>query len=126
MRPQSTIGIGRCSGDRSLRSPPARHVYGSWARTSQDEFAAIGSGVERLTVGDGVYGDLVPLPARRLGGFAGYGCAPEVAFVRKPARMSFEQAAPRRKAEGFSPHLTDPETQPPQEEKYVRSIQAES
>jgi D-arabinose 1-dehydrogenase-like Zn-dependent alcohol dehydrogenase len=55
--------------------------------------AAVGSGVERLTVGDEVYGDLSSFRFGGWGGFAEYVCAPEVALVRKPARMSFEQAA---------------------------------
>jgi NADPH:quinone reductase-like Zn-dependent oxidoreductase len=55
--------------------------------------AALGSGVERLRVGDEVYGDLSRFGPRGWGGFAEYVCARERALVLKPARMTFEQAA---------------------------------
>jgi NADPH:quinone reductase-like Zn-dependent oxidoreductase len=58
--------------------------------------AAVGSGVQRFAVGDEVYGDLSRFGSggsRGWGGFAEYVCAPEVALVRKPSRMTFEQAA---------------------------------
>lgn len=55
--------------------------------------AAIGSRVERFSVGDDVYGDLSSFRSGGWGGFAEYVCAPEAALVPKPARMSFEQAA---------------------------------
>ena len=58
--------------------------------------AAVGSGVQRFTVGDEVFGDLSRFGSRDSGGwggFAEYVCAPEVALVRKPSRMTFEQAA---------------------------------
>ena len=55
--------------------------------------AEVGAGVERLTAGDEVYGDLSRFRSGGWGGFAEYVCAPEAALVRKPARMSFEQAA---------------------------------
>ena len=56
--------------------------------------AAVGGGVQRFTVGDEVYGDLSRFRGPGgWGGFAEYVCAPEGALVRKPARMTFEQAA---------------------------------
>jgi NADPH:quinone reductase-like Zn-dependent oxidoreductase len=55
--------------------------------------AAVGSGVQRFTVGDEVYGDLSRFGSGGWGGFAEFVCAPEGALVRKPLRMTFEQAA---------------------------------
>jgi len=55
--------------------------------------AAVGSGVQHLTVGDEVYGDLSRFGSGGWGGFAEYVCAPEGALVRKPPGMTFEQAA---------------------------------
>jgi len=55
--------------------------------------ATVGSGVQRFTVGDEVYGDLSRFGSGGWGGFAEYVCAPEVALVRKPSRMTFEEAA---------------------------------
>lgn len=55
---------------------------------------AIGSEVQHFTVGDEVYGDLSRFRGSGgWGGFAEYVCAPEAALVRKPPRMTFEQAA---------------------------------
>src|SRR5207253_2639220 len=36
MRPQSTIGIGRCSSGRCFRSDSTSHVFGFWVPTSRD------------------------------------------------------------------------------------------
>src|SRR5260370_7605893 len=55
--------------------------------------AAIGREVQHFTEGDEVYGDLSRVGSFGWGGFAEYVCAPEVALVRKPPRMTFEQAA---------------------------------
>ena len=55
--------------------------------------AAVGRAVEWLTLGDEVYGDLSSFRSGGWGGFAEYVCAPELSLARKPARMSFEQAA---------------------------------
>ena len=56
--------------------------------------AAVGSGVHRFAVGDNVYGDLSRFGSEGgWGGFAEYVCASEVALVRKPPRMTFQQAA---------------------------------
>ena len=55
--------------------------------------AAVGTGVQHLTVGDEVYGDLSRFGSGGWGGFAEYVCAPEGALVRKPPGMTFEQAA---------------------------------
>jgi len=55
--------------------------------------AALGNRVQRLRVGDEVYGDLSRFGFGGWGGFAEYVCAPEHALVPKPARMTFEQAA---------------------------------
>lgn len=50
---------------------------------------AVGERVSRFQPGDEVFGDL----SGRWGGFAEYVCAPEQALIRKPASMTFEQAA---------------------------------
>lgn len=50
---------------------------------------AIGKGVTKFQPGDHVYGDL----SGRWGGLAEYVCAPEGAICRKPASMTYEQAA---------------------------------
>ena len=55
--------------------------------------AGLGDGVDRFTVGDEVFGDLSRFGAGGWGGCAEYVCAAEGALLRKPARMSFEQAA---------------------------------
>lgn len=57
------------------------------------QVTAVGNGVQRFSVGDEVYGDLSRFGSGGWGGFAEYVCAPEVALLRKPARMTFEQAA---------------------------------
>ncbi|RFF27287.1 NAD(P)-dependent alcohol dehydrogenase [Wenzhouxiangella sp. 15181] len=49
-----------------------------------------GAHVTRWKVGDEVYGDL---SSNGFGGFAEYVCAPEEALERKPAKMSFKEAA---------------------------------
>ncbi len=51
---------------------------------------AVGSGVKAFQPGDEVHGDLCMCG---FGGFAEYVCAPEAALARKPAGMTFEQAA---------------------------------
>ncbi len=51
---------------------------------------AVGSNVTTWQAGDEVFGDLC---ACGFGAFAEYACAPEAALFRKPAAMSFEQAA---------------------------------
>jgi NADPH:quinone reductase-like Zn-dependent oxidoreductase len=54
---------------------------------------AVGSKVQRFRVGDEVYGDLSRFGRGGWGGFAEFVCARETALARKPARMTFEQAA---------------------------------
>jgi NADPH:quinone reductase-like Zn-dependent oxidoreductase len=51
---------------------------------------AVGRDVTAFKPGDDVYGDLC---MNGFGGFAEYVCAPEASLARKPARMTFEQAA---------------------------------
>ena len=51
---------------------------------------AVGSGASRYQAGDEVFGDV---SSSGFGAFADFVCAPEIAFARKPAGMSFEQAA---------------------------------
>lgn len=51
---------------------------------------AVGPGVDTLRAGDEVYGDLC---LSGFGAFAEYACAPAAALGRKPAGMTFEQAA---------------------------------
>jgi NADPH:quinone reductase-like Zn-dependent oxidoreductase len=54
---------------------------------------SVGSAVKRFQPGDEVYGDLSGFGSRGWGGFAEYVCATETGVVRKPPRMTFEQAA---------------------------------
>ena len=62
--------------------------------------AALGSAVQSFSVGDEVYGDLSHFGSGGgWGGFAEYVCASEVALVRMPSRMTFEQAAALPQAE---------------------------
>lgn len=51
---------------------------------------AVGEGVQKLGLGDDVYGDT---SEAGFGGFAEYVCVRETALARKPRAMSFEQAA---------------------------------
>lgn len=51
---------------------------------------SIGEQVESLSVGDAVYGDI---SGATTGAFAEYCCVPEKALIKKPAAMSFEEAA---------------------------------
>jgi NADPH:quinone reductase-like Zn-dependent oxidoreductase len=51
---------------------------------------AVGGDVKAFQPGDEVYGDL---SMSGFGAFAQYACAPEASFARKPAMMTFEQAA---------------------------------
>ena len=51
---------------------------------------AVGEGVEAFRPGDEVYGDLC---MSGFGAFAEYACAPQAGLARKPAGMTFEQAA---------------------------------
>jgi NADPH:quinone reductase-like Zn-dependent oxidoreductase len=57
------------------------------------EVVSVGSGVTRWRVGDEVYGDLSRFGAGGFAGFAEYVCAAEDQLIRKPQRMTFEQAA---------------------------------
>ena len=54
------------------------------------QVVAVGNRVTQFQPGDEVYGDL---SGCGLGGFAEYVCAPEGLLARKPARLTFEQAA---------------------------------
>ncbi|WP_292735552.1 MULTISPECIES: NAD(P)-dependent alcohol dehydrogenase [Microbacterium] len=65
---------------------PVRRILGS---DIAGMVVAIGRGVSRFAVGDEVYGDIL----ERKGGFAEYAVAPESALARKPAQLSFAQAA---------------------------------
>lgn len=51
---------------------------------------AVGGAAKAFQPGDEVYGDLC---MSGFGAFAEYACAPETCLARKPARMTFEQAA---------------------------------
>jgi NADPH:quinone reductase-like Zn-dependent oxidoreductase len=72
-----------------MRSAP-RQILGS---DIAGRVVAVGDSVQRLRVGDEVYGDLSRFGSGGWGGFAEYVCALEGALVLKPARMTFEQAA---------------------------------
>jgi NADPH:quinone reductase-like Zn-dependent oxidoreductase len=66
---------------------PKLHVLGA---DIAGRIEAIGSAVGAFKVGDEVFADL---SAGGFGGFAEYVCVPESALVRKPAQLSFEDAA---------------------------------
>ena len=72
------------------RGAPRVRILGS---DIAGQVVAVGSGVQRVRVGDEVYGDLSRYGSGGWGGFAEYVCARESALVLKPARMTFEQAA---------------------------------
>lgn len=72
------------------RGAPRVQILGS---DIAGQIEAVGAGVQRLRPGDEVYGDLSRFGSGGWGGFAEYVCAPEGALIRKPARMTFEQAA---------------------------------
>ena len=72
-----------------LRSAP-KPILGS---DIAGEVVALGSGVQRLRVGDQVHGDLSRMGSGGWGGFAEYVCARERSLVPKPPSMTFEQAA---------------------------------
>jgi len=59
----------------------------------------VGPGVTQLRPGDEVYGDVSP---HGFGAFAEYVTAPASAFARKPASVSFEQAAAAPQAGGLA------------------------
>jgi NADPH:quinone reductase-like Zn-dependent oxidoreductase len=65
---------------------PRRRVLGS---DITGRVVRVGADVSRFTVGDEVYGDNLQLK----GGFADFAIAPESALARKPAALSFAQAA---------------------------------
>ena len=73
-----------------LRRAPRVRILGS---DIAGRVAAVGSGVRRFGLEDEVYGDLSRFGSGGWGGFAEYVCVPERALARKPARMTFEQAA---------------------------------
>ena len=66
---------------------PANTVLGSDAAGRVE---AVGPGVRRFAVGDEVYTDMSPYG---FGAFAEYVVAPQAALSRKPASLTFEQAA---------------------------------
>jgi len=66
---------------------PKNHILGADIAGRVEE---IGKDVRRLRSGDEVFGDIRGCGS---GGFAEYACAPENAFVKKPADMTFEEAA---------------------------------
>lgn len=68
------------------RRGPRRRIRG---RDVAGQVHAVGRNVTRFQPGDEVYGDLGNLD----GAFAEYVCAPESLMDRKPAALSFEQAA---------------------------------
>jgi len=69
-----------------VRPKPAKRVLGA---DIAGTIEAVGSAVTRFQPGDDVYGDL----SDRWGGFAEYACAPENSLERKPANLSFADAA---------------------------------
>ena len=76
-----------------LRGSPLYARLGGLHRTLGSDIAgwvdAVGEGVTRFHPGDEVYGDNLAL----MGGFAEYALAPETALSRKPAELTFAQAA---------------------------------
>ena len=77
-------------GPSLSRGAPRIRILGS---DIAGRVAAVGSAVQRFQLGDEVYGDLSRFGPGGWGGFAEYVCAAERALARKPARMTFEQAA---------------------------------
>ena len=73
-----------------FRRSPSIKILGS---DIAGRVAAAGAAVQRFRLGEEVYGDLSSFGFSGWGGFAEYVCAPERALIRKPARMTFEQAA---------------------------------
>jgi len=65
---------------------PRRKILGS---DIAGKVESIGKNVKHFKPGDEVYGDL----SGQWGGFAEFVCAPEKSLARKPASMSFEEAA---------------------------------
>ncbi len=76
-----------------LRGSPLYARLGGLRRTLGSDIAgwvdAVGEGVGRFHPGDEVYGDNLAL----MGGFAEYALAPETALSRKPAELTFAEAA---------------------------------
>lgn len=77
--------VARLTGLGPVR--PATRIPGSDIAGRVD---AVGRNVRKFGPGDEVYGDLSECGR---GGFAEYVCAPEDALARKPATLSFEEAA---------------------------------
>jgi len=73
-----------------IGNPPPKPILGS---DVAGEVVAVGSRVERWRAGDEVYGDLSRFGRGGWGGLAEFVCARERALIRKPPRMTFEQAA---------------------------------
>ncbi len=69
-----------------LFTPKVRIIGGDIAGRVE----AVGGDVKAFQPGDEVYGDLC---MSGFGAFAEYACAPQAGLARKPARMTFEQAA---------------------------------
>jgi len=73
-----------------IGNPAPKPILGS---DVAGEVVAVGSQVARWRVGDAVHGDLSRFGRGGWGGFAEFVCATERALIRKPPRMTFEQAA---------------------------------
>lgn len=72
--------------ENGLLRPKKRQILGS---DIAGRIAAVGKNVKKFQQGDEVFGDLTG----RWGGFAEYVCAPENMLAKKPAGMTFIQAA---------------------------------
>jgi NADPH:quinone reductase-like Zn-dependent oxidoreductase len=73
-----------------ITNAPPKPILGS---DVAGHVVAVGSRVERFRIGDEVYGDLSRAGRGGWGGFAQFVCARERSLIRKPPRMTFEQAA---------------------------------
>ena len=73
--------------ESGLRKPSKIQIFGS---DIAGKVVAKGKDVTNFSIGDEVFGDLCQCG---WGGFAEYTCANETVLTKKPASMSFEQAA---------------------------------
>lgn len=80
-----------------LRPGRSRRILGT---DVAGRVAAVGPGATRFSVGDAVFGDLMP----RYGAFAEFVAAPESALARKPDELSFAQASALPQAAAIAVH----------------------
>ena len=76
---------------------PRRGILGS---DIAGRIAAVGDGATRFSVGDAVFGDIMP----RYGGFAEFVAVPDSMLAPKPAELSFAEAAALPQAAAIATH----------------------